>query len=339
MSSVPGFKGNTTVAEGRPEQYRCTDLWYPDGSIIFQAENVLFRVYSGLLASHSSFFSDLFSLPQPETQERYQGVPVVQIQDTANDLYYLLRAEHDTRPSDIHDEMDWDMVAAMLTLGAKYDIPHIRKMAHQMLRTIFPTTLDDWKRYYSKHPFGSLRNNHLMKLTNSAREHAQSLLPAAFLHCSEYEIQSIFYQDNSKLQFSLSELTTPNKMSLLTGYSVLRDLCRTHGFRWIQDHLSPPRDGCEQRNICRKIREYSCSTMEEHLEISEFLPGNLIMGTVQESMLKSMEKEGYCQPCKAQDIKTLADGLSYIWDHLPSMFGLGSWDKLLKLETETMDTT
>lgn len=92
------FKGSLVPAEGRPGHSICTELWFPDGSIILQAESILFRVYSGLLAQYSPFFRDLFSIPQPESdQDIYQGIPVVQMSETANELRYFLLADLDNR--------------------------------------------------------------------------------------------------------------------------------------------------------------------------------------------------------------------------------------------------
>ena len=36
-----------------PELERCNELWFDDGTVVLQAENVIFRVYMGILIRHS----------------------------------------------------------------------------------------------------------------------------------------------------------------------------------------------------------------------------------------------------------------------------------------------
>ena len=84
---------NTIAAHGRPGLVRCLDLWFPDGGVIFKADNVLFKVYTGLLVAHSPFFKDMLSLPQPENAERYDGVPVVEMTESARDVRSFLLAQ------------------------------------------------------------------------------------------------------------------------------------------------------------------------------------------------------------------------------------------------------
>jgi hypothetical protein len=67
------------------------DLWFEDGTIIFQAENTLYRVYHGLLSAMSSVFKDMLSFPQPVDQPRMQGCPLVGLPDSAEDVTNFLR--------------------------------------------------------------------------------------------------------------------------------------------------------------------------------------------------------------------------------------------------------
>ena len=41
------------------------ELWFPDGSIVLQAEAIYFKIYAGILSQASPVFRDMFSLPQP----------------------------------------------------------------------------------------------------------------------------------------------------------------------------------------------------------------------------------------------------------------------------------
>lgn len=69
------------------------DPWFDDGNIILQAEQTQFRVYRGLLASSSTIFSDMLSVPQPNTPDQLvEGCPVVELPDLARDWEHVLRA-------------------------------------------------------------------------------------------------------------------------------------------------------------------------------------------------------------------------------------------------------
>lgn len=80
----------------RKDLQHCPDVWYLDGSAILLAENTLFRVYSGLLAQYSTVFRDMFQIPQPDLQEQYDGLPLIELYDSAVDLRRFLIAMHNS---------------------------------------------------------------------------------------------------------------------------------------------------------------------------------------------------------------------------------------------------
>ncbi len=74
------------------------DVWFNDGTLVLKAENKLFRVYGGLLATVSSFFRHLLSTPPPkEGNIVFEGCPIVLLDDSADDLSCFLKAIFDPR--------------------------------------------------------------------------------------------------------------------------------------------------------------------------------------------------------------------------------------------------
>lgn len=71
-----------------------SSLWFPDGSIVFRAENTLFRVYKGILATQSAFFRSMFELSQGEmgNERLIEGCRIITVYDPAKDFEALLRA-------------------------------------------------------------------------------------------------------------------------------------------------------------------------------------------------------------------------------------------------------
>lgn len=77
---------------------RVEDLWFEDGNLILQAENSLFRIYSGFLAARSSVFRDMLAFPPPaEGNPMMDGCHIVTVYDSAKDMTVFLKAIMDSR--------------------------------------------------------------------------------------------------------------------------------------------------------------------------------------------------------------------------------------------------
>ena len=69
---------------------RHDSLSYEDGNIIIVAENTMFQVHRSVLARKSALFKDLLSLPQPDTEEKIDNLPVVRLLDSSIDVALLI---------------------------------------------------------------------------------------------------------------------------------------------------------------------------------------------------------------------------------------------------------
>ena len=70
-----------------------SDIWFDDGNIVLQAENVQFKFYKGLLATYSPFFKDAFAIPQPQLEQdsdTVDGCQIMRLPDSAADVEYML---------------------------------------------------------------------------------------------------------------------------------------------------------------------------------------------------------------------------------------------------------
>lgn len=77
------------------EPQRVQELWFEDGNIVIQAGNSLYRVYRGVLATHSSVFKDMLSFPQPPDSELVEGCPIVRLPDSDREVTPFLKALFD----------------------------------------------------------------------------------------------------------------------------------------------------------------------------------------------------------------------------------------------------
>ena len=75
----------------------CEELWFEDGNIILETSDTRFRVYRGVLVKNSSVFRDILSIPQSPTEELFDGLPVVRVHDSSEDMTSLLCALYQPR--------------------------------------------------------------------------------------------------------------------------------------------------------------------------------------------------------------------------------------------------
>lgn len=96
MSTKRKRSDSSTVEEtSNYKRCRSDSVWFQDGNIILEAEGTQFRVHRGILAKHSTFFKDMFEVPQPSDEPTVEGCPVVRLTDTAHDVEHLLNALYD----------------------------------------------------------------------------------------------------------------------------------------------------------------------------------------------------------------------------------------------------
>lgn len=89
--------GTTTETLEMLTLTKAEGLWFEDGNLILQAEQTLFRIYRGLLCARSSVFGDMFAFPPPaEGNTMFDGCPIVQTYDSAQDMSFFLRAVLDS---------------------------------------------------------------------------------------------------------------------------------------------------------------------------------------------------------------------------------------------------
>ncbi|KAF6759126.1 hypothetical protein DFP72DRAFT_885750 [Ephemerocybe angulata] len=129
-----------------PSTITRSDIWFRDGNMILQTEGTQFKVHQGFLEKHSSVFADMFSFPQPEGDEdstAVEGCHVVQIYDAPEDIELLLLALYDQHHH-TQGRIPFKTISAMIRMGKKYGIQHLRDEGAQLLANEFPKTLEEF---------------------------------------------------------------------------------------------------------------------------------------------------------------------------------------------------
>ena len=85
------------ILPSSPVYARSTDVWFGDGNIVLEAEGIVFKIFSGILACNSAVFAEMFTFPQPPDVDQYAKCPLVHLTDSSIDLANFLRAIHDAR--------------------------------------------------------------------------------------------------------------------------------------------------------------------------------------------------------------------------------------------------
>jgi hypothetical protein len=145
---APSLSVNARTMSASSSPKCVPELWFPDASLVFQAENSLFRVYSGILAQQSSVFRDILSLPQAEPSksesDTVDGCPRIVLHDRAVDVTSFFRAIYDSRcvtMSSLCFQLNFcifsffvppfapplETLGGILRLSIKYDVDYLRQ--------------------------------------------------------------------------------------------------------------------------------------------------------------------------------------------------------------------
>ncbi|KAF9558725.1 hypothetical protein CPC08DRAFT_751318 [Agrocybe pediades] len=130
-------------------------LWFNDGNVVLQAEKKLFRVHKTVLALHSDFFSDMFSLPEPQDDASQptcdEGCPLIFLSDSATDVTCLLSSIYENhKKHGFNKEMDVQRAVSLYRLGKKYGIQYLVDEILRLLRKDYPSTLKAYRHDSSK---------------------------------------------------------------------------------------------------------------------------------------------------------------------------------------------
>ncbi|KAH9941831.1 uncharacterized protein BXZ73DRAFT_41734 [Epithele typhae] len=162
------------------------EFWFEDGSIILIAGDVVFRVYKGVLASASPVFADMFSLPTPGPRPAVDGCPVVNLQDSADDVRRLLRLVMPKNGACVLEDLNMLDISAGVRLGHKYQMDTVVKRLAARLGQYYTKHWAGW-RDPSRSSFPEcLRGTAAIAVVNIARLTDELwLLPAALFECLE----------------------------------------------------------------------------------------------------------------------------------------------------------
>lgn len=302
---------------------RDTDLWFNDGNLVIQVAPRLFRVHRGVLAISSNFFSDMLAFPESETQEMYEGVPLVIFRDDdAIDAAYFLKTlyiPHYFLPPPARTT--FPVIEGVLRLAHKYDVPVLRRCALEHLSLVFPTDLSKFtQELYIERTYTVARGCRLPELkavaTVAHEVGATWLLPAVYhatLQFDATELDASHLWCGRRRRFTYEDL-----LACFSGCGALRT--KVPFFIFTATNLGCGRQDC----LIARLRSFSQEDLEGYMK----LPLTYFTAWI----AHDGSFEANCTKCTLAMRAAYRAWLNDTWRCFPSFFKLPSWDTLLYLE-------
>ncbi|KAF5340559.1 hypothetical protein D9611_007304 [Ephemerocybe angulata] len=294
------------VEEEPPKQSQ--KVWFSDGNIVLQAQNVQFKVHKSVLAKHSSVFADLFEMPHTNGDEQTaDGCPIVQLHDSADDIKHMtLTLYGDKAYNNVSGGLPMPVVAAMVRMGRKYDIDHIKLEGLSRLKKLFPESLDDWDR---------------LRTSGITPEHElQGLLDLTI------EAINLAHEDHDMW---LDNHPAVPAAALGPCFDGRDELYRTQWERvyaWLDGVGAYP--GCLHQAECLASGRVLMSRIWKHPNLwCTFHDWGRVVEE-HDHLVKIL-----CSSCASQAENSQNAGRVKLWDNLPHLFGLGSWNELKDFES------
>ncbi|KAF8148678.1 hypothetical protein B0H34DRAFT_668422 [Crassisporium funariophilum] len=319
---------STNPVDTPDERERVEGLWFEDGNLILQAENSLFRIYSGFLAARSSVFRDMLAFPPPEEGNTIMdGCYIVPVYDSAKDMTYFLKAIIDSaffEPPPSATELP--IVEGVLRLSLKYDVQYLRKRALQHLHTTFPLTLRDWKVRDQNRTIPSIENTPFAALRIASEFDLIWLLPSILYCISSHPLEKTL--DGAKWEDETINLGWADKRMCLVGRSKLL-LAQSRNAMAMTKTADLDVEGCTgSSHTCASTRA-RCADILIGWGVAGFLDyfedNTEVYSTT------------FCLMCRNVFKDQCASASQSMWHDLPGMFDLPTWEDLEKLKMRAFE--
>ncbi|KAK7025085.1 BTB domain-containing protein [Favolaschia claudopus] len=327
MASQPAKRQRT-----EDEPITRSDTWFPDGNVVLQAGNTQFRVHWGVLALHSSVFSDMQGLPQPPEQPSVEGCPVVELQDDEEDVKFLLKALYTPAIQLIRDpqwrrfltykvpisKLPFSAVAALVRLGRKYEFQDLHDSAVGRLTARFPTTLEGYdalKAFPDRWSTIDWYSGLIFDAISLATENNLfAVLPCAYTEA--------VINHNTATLFDGIENKTPQlsgvylrKCVLFQQSLFLKQFNPSYTLGWLQKWEFE--GNCTDAIACRTRRERMLYKFMNSIPRGLFKPEDI-----------PVNLGHLCSTCRPRVGDLMRSGRQKLWDELPKLLDLPPWAEL-----------
>ena len=320
------------------------EFWFEDGTVILHAGDVEFRVYGGLLESHSAVFKELLAQSHPTRAVSIAGrtdflCPVIKLPDSPHDLRHVLQScmpkqsgrsvgfEWSVRIHvDISDSLygtptpSFDMVSATIRLGQKYKITHMYQKGLTFLKGHFTDDFDSWMAIGSWCP-PNWDEVQAIGVINLARLTGElSLLPTAFMACALLPdmnpVHGFTREDGSRESLTLDDLGL-----CFEAKGRLREAGIAALHRVLDPTVSPK---CTTSPQCAKAFKMIFRGNKIEKNVNCMMTQDVLLYTASNYFTNDGEEDKYtiCQACLDMLQERDEKGNRALWDRLPELLGI-----------------
>ncbi|KAF8963105.1 hypothetical protein BDZ97DRAFT_1821782 [Flammula alnicola] len=291
---------------------RHPEFYFSDGSVVVIVERTAFRIHQSVLARHSEVFNGMWDVPQPSKAEMYDGCPMVVLSDSVNDFVDVMRVIYDA----FHfDKLKPDtslstlitFISGILRISTKYSMQQLRNKCITIIQEKFPSTLKGCDEVLTRGI--QYVPSEIVRIIPLARETTvPKVLPWAFYLCAHISVDEILAN---------SVLSWRDKALCLAGKERLWEMQKKQTHSFLLDFKQSPQcaTGCQSR-VPRGLKL-------ENIENLRVSPHPLEEYTDWKSLM-------LCNKCQAMAEAQHRDGREKVWQMLPSLFHLGTWDDICK---------
>ncbi|KAH8828624.1 hypothetical protein DL96DRAFT_1012511 [Flagelloscypha sp. PMI_526] len=306
-----------TYSRGQP--------WFDDGNLILQSnDGIRFKVYRGLLALHSTVFSDMFTLPQPLNQELVESCPFVVLPVSGVELTIFLQLISTQSGSFFESDssVSFDQLSVMLRLGKKYNVQRLRHNAVRILCEAYPGTLGAFDKS-SKHLLSTATALELAWLAFS--ENVDIVLPILCYISIDLTDLPCLLRDECKKNNGEPLVTSPEFKTFLAAGLVSAFVGQSGlTFSWLDSTAGTWVPECATERKCRKAID---KLAHEHFGPKDHAAE---IGLTCLFSQKWWPPSNLCENCVDEMEDRQEDDRAKFWDALPSFFGLPPWEELRK---------
>ncbi|KAF6747909.1 hypothetical protein DFP72DRAFT_972011 [Ephemerocybe angulata] len=317
---------------------RSPEFWFHDGSVVLQADQTQFQVHKAILERHSTVFKDVFAMPHPEGEPTVDGRAILHVQDSAEEIQYMLSALYD-HSYNSREPISFDIVKALIKLGTKYDIGLLRKEGVSRLRMEFPSTFFEYEESHipsfmdpKEWEAIKYRPGLPFEIANFAYEHdVTEVLPTCYFFCTTKHkdelLDGILVDEKTGRRAELS----PNVQRIcLAGHEKLLERYNS-AFGWVdkfdEDNLD---EDCKNPEECLTLAKPLISALWRPRQVLRYLlyPWPKLRQSL--DWYHSVDFDNCCATCLTEVHGSVYRSTMKTWNELPSYFGLASWKDLRK---------
>ncbi|KAJ7500670.1 hypothetical protein B0H11DRAFT_2378680 [Mycena galericulata] len=274
---------------------RVDELWFPEGGLVLQAEDRIFRVASSILAARSSVFRDMLSIPQTESQALIEECPIVAIFDSS----FFERPPVPTT---------FSIIAGVLKLSTKYDVQYLRHRALLHIAALSPMSLEEHDTIAATTAKFGIKSSNASRLLLAHSLGLTWAMPAAMYIVACAPVEQLHRRFSHHLR--ARQNTTP---FLVT--TAMSDCAHgPHDFAAPRDLPMPPHQAPARLTLLDAF------TRIDTLNPVGFMHPRVWSDAVQVALL--------CSVCVDAGKAEYAVSRQKVWGTLPRIFNLPSWEEL-----------